>query len=117
MSAPFSSWSAWPSVSFPTMTDARIGERLEMLLVLQWLDEGTSDDGAVRLSVATAAAELDLGPDREGLLALMAALGELEARGTVAVAWPGRPAAQEALVTLAPDLRRDARRLFGRTSS
>ena len=47
-----------------------IAERLEMLLVLQWLDEDRPADGCVVLSIATAAAELDLDDD-EGLLEVM----------------------------------------------
>jgi hypothetical protein len=92
--------------------DETLSERLEMLLVLMWLDDGSPADGAVALSVATAAAELDAGAGREGLLAVMAALGELEERGAVEVAWP-RGHGQEARVSLASPLRRDAERLFG----
>jgi len=91
-----------------------IGERLEMLLVMQWLDEGAHDEGEVALSVATAAVELGLEGDRSGLLAVMAALGDLEDRRQVSVAWPTGASGREARVTLAADLRRDARRLFGR---
>lgn len=90
------------------------GERLEMLLVMRWLDAGAPDDGKVALPVAAAAGELGLGADREGLLALLAALGELEDRRVIEVAWPGGAAAGEARVTLSEGLRRDARRLFGR---
>lgn len=92
-----------------------ISQRLEMLLVMQWLDEGAGDDGAVALSVPTAAAELDLEEGRPGLLAVMAALGELEDRGVIAVAWRAGRGTREAAVTLSADLRRDARRLFGRS--
>jgi len=88
-------------------------QRLEMLLVMQWLDEGAVDGGEVALSVATAASELGL-EGGAGLLAVMAALGDLEDRGVVSVAWPSGAASGEALVTLSPDLRRDARELFGR---
>lgn len=92
--------------------DDGLPERLEMLLVLQWLDEGRPPDGSVALSVVTAAAELDLPPGREGLLAIMAALGDLEERGTVTVAWPGGMG-RDAHVTLAAEVRRDADRMFG----
>lgn len=95
------------------MADGTLGERLEMLLVLQWLDEGTPEDGAVALSVPTAATELGLEPGRSGLLAVMGALGDLESRGVARVEWPG-VAGREARVTLAGPVRRDARRLFGR---
>ena len=37
-----------------------LAKRLEMLLVLQWLDEGRPEDGTVALSVSTAAVELGL---------------------------------------------------------
>jgi hypothetical protein len=90
------------------------GQRLEMLLVMQWLDEGAPEDGAVALSVPTAAAELGLDEGRAGMLAVMAALGDLEDRRLVSVAWPGG-GRSEPIVTLASELRRDARRLFGRT--
>jgi hypothetical protein len=90
------------------------GERLEMLLVMRWLDAGAPDDGVVALPVSAAAGELGLGPDREGLLAVMAALGELEDRRVIEVSWPGGAGAGEAHVTLSEGLRRDARRLFGR---
>jgi hypothetical protein len=92
-----------------------VGARLEMLLVMQWLDEGADDEGAVALSVPTAANELGLEPDRAGLLAVMAALGELEDRRLVTVAWPAGTGGSEAHVTLSAELRKDARRLFGRT--
>ena len=91
-----------------------VRQRLEMLLVMQWLDEGAVDEGEVALSVPTAASELGL-EGRSGLLAVMAALGELEDRRQVSVAWPGGAGSREAVVTLSPELRQDARRLFGRT--
>jgi hypothetical protein len=96
------------------VTDDGVGGRLEMLLVMRWLDEGAADDGEVALSVASVADELGLEPDRNGLLSVMAALGELEDRRLVTVAWPSGTGGSEAHVTLAGDLRRDARRLFGR---
>jgi hypothetical protein len=43
----------------------------------------------------------------------MAALGELESRGLITVAWPQGVGAGEAELTLSDELRRDARRLFG----
>ena len=92
-----------------------VGARLEMLLVMQWLDEGADDEGAVALSIPTAANELGLEPDRTGLLTVMAALGELEDRRLVRVAWPAGTGGSEAHVTLSRELRKDARRLFGRT--
>jgi hypothetical protein len=96
------------------VTDDDVGARLEMLLVMQWLDEGADDEGAVALSVPTAAAELGLEPGRAGLLTVMAALGDLEERRLVRVAWPSGTGGSDAHVTLAGELRRDARRIFGR---
>lgn len=81
---------------------------------MQWLDEGAGEEGEVALSVATAAFELDQEEGRAGLLAVLAALGELEDRRLVSVGWPGGAGRHEAIVTLSDDLRRDARRLFGR---
>lgn len=96
------------------MSESReLSERLEMLLVLQWLDEGAPDDGQIAFSAATAASELEVEEGREGLLELMAALTELEERGVVAVAWPGGRG-MDARLTLAEDLRTDAARQFGR---
>lgn len=97
------------------MSDDGVGERLEMLLVMRWLDEGADEEGEIALSVASAADELGLEPDRSGLLAVMAALGELEDRRLVRVSWPAGTGGSEAHVTLAGELRRDARRLFGRS--
>jgi hypothetical protein len=97
--------------------DAQNAQRLEMLLVLQWLDEGRSAEGDVMLSIATAAAELGLDGD-DGLLALMRALGVLEDEGRVGVQWPGRPFdSGEARVLLSADITRDADLLFGAGSS
>jgi len=93
-----------------------LDKRLEMLLVMQWLDEGAGAEGEIALSVATAACELGLEGGRATLLEMMAALGELEERGAVRVAWPTGVAGGDAVVTLASDLRRDARRLFGRAT-
>ncbi len=93
--------------------DSANAGRLEMLLVLQWLDEGMAVDGDVMLSVPTAAAELGLEGD-DGLLALMSALGVLEDEGRVTVTWPGRPFdSAEARVLLSPEIARDAAQLFG----
>ncbi len=93
--------------------DRATAQRLEMLLVLQWLDEGMAVNGDVMLSVPTAAAELGLEGD-EGLLSLMGALGILEEEGRVQVEWPSRPFdSAEARVLLSPDIARDAEALFG----
>ena len=93
------------------MTDD-LAKRLEMLLVLQWLDEGRPEDGTVALSIATAAAELGLQSERSGILAIMGALGDLEERKLVCVALEG-PVTRNPRVTLALELRQDAARLFG----
>lgn len=92
--------------------DDDLAKRLEMLLVLQWLDEGRPEDGTVALSVRTAASELDQGTERSGLLAIMGALGDLEQRGLVTVAL-GAHVSNDPRVTLAFDLRIDAGRVFG----
>lgn len=97
------------------MADDAIGERLEMLLVARWLEEGADEGGELSLSVAAAAAELGLPTGRRGLLAVMTALGELEDRRLVRVSWPQGPGGSQALIVLAEGLRGDARRLFGRS--
>jgi hypothetical protein len=89
-----------------------LAKRLEMLLVLQWLDEGRSPAGAVRLSVVTAAGELDAGAGRAGVLAVMSALSQLEEHRLVGVELTAA-GPREPLVTLAESLRRDADSLFG----
>lgn len=89
-----------------------LAKRLEMLLVLQWLDEGRPEDGCVALSVRTAAADLGLDADRHGVLRVMAALGDLEDERLVRVRL-GAHTRQDPRVTLAPDLRIDAARMFG----
>ena len=89
-------------------------ERLEMLLVMRWLDQGADDEGDLDVAIAAAAEELGLEADRAGVLAVMSALGALEERGLVRVAWPAGPGGAEGRITLSADLRRDARRLFGR---
>lgn len=94
--------------------DDAIDERLEMLLVARWLEEGADPAGELSLSVRAAAQELGLDDDREGLLAVMGALGALEERGLVGVSWPQGPGGSEALLVLADALRQDAGRLFGR---
>lgn len=88
-------------------------ERLEMLLVARWLEEGASEEGVVAFSVPAVLEEMDLPPERGPMLDVMAALGELEARRAVAVEWAAG-AGRDGRVTLAPHIRRDARRLFGR---
>jgi hypothetical protein len=96
------------------MGDDGVDDRLEMLLVARWLEEGAGEDGEVSVSVGAVAEELGLEADRAGMLAVMSALGELEDRRLVAVSWPLGTGGSEALVRLSSDLRSDARRLFGR---
>ena len=86
-----------------------------MLLVMRWLEEGADGEGEVDIAVATVAEELGLEADRSGILAVMSALGALEERRLATVAWPAGAGGVEGRVTLSADLRRDARRLFGRT--
>lgn len=105
-----------PPESYPAGVTDDLPKRLEMLLVLQWLDEGRPEDGTVALSVSTAAAELGLQNERSGILAIMAALGDLEDRKLVRVALEG-PVTRNPRVTLAAELRQDAARLFGEGGS
>lgn len=89
-----------------------LAERLEMLLVVRWIDQGREPEGGVRLSVTEAVDELGLEDPRRGVIAVMGALGDLEDLGRIRVEWPegtGMPAA----VTLSGDLRREARATFG----
>ena len=88
-----------------------LAQRLEMLLVLQWLDEGRPSDGRVVLSVTTAGVELGVGSERAGVLSILTALGDLEARRVVQVALEG-PVRRDPVITLSDSLRRDAESLF-----
>jgi hypothetical protein len=92
-----------------------LASRLEMLLVLRWLDQGANAHDPVRLALDEVATELSLGEEREVLLELMRALGTLEGRAAISVSWVAEPsAARTAEVHLSQELRTDARRLFGR---
>jgi hypothetical protein len=84
-----------------------------MTLVAHWLEADAPEDGGVTLKVQQAAAEMGLPEERGSILIVLAALGELERRGLVAVEWPGGPTG-DARVTLSSELRRDAGHLFGR---
>lgn len=88
-----------------------LADRLEMLLVVEWLEAGAPPDGGVGFRVAAAAAELGCADGRAGLLEIMGALGELEEAGRLRVEWPPHTGAP-ALVQIAEDLRRDAQRVF-----
>ena len=61
-----------------------------MLLVMRWLDEGADDEGALDVTIGSAADALGLETDRAGILAVMTALGELEDRGAIDVVLAGR---------------------------
>lgn len=90
------------------MPDA-LPDRLEMLLVAEWLEAGTPEEGTVRFHVGTAAEELGLSGDRAGILKVMAALSALEDARRIEIRWgtlPGAPAS----VRLADALQADARR-------
>lgn len=84
-----------------------LSARLQMLLVVRWLDLGSPDTGQVDLPLQETARELGLGEERRVLLELMSALGELEEAGDLTVEWThGRAVAA---VTLSDRLRRDVR--------
>ena len=86
-----------------------LSARLQMLLVVRWLDLGSPETGEVALPLQEVAQELGLGDERRVLLDLMAALGELEESGDLSVEWShGRAVAA---VTLSERLRRDVRLL------
>jgi len=91
-----------------------LSSRLEMFLVLQWLDAGAVAGEPLRLTVGEIVEGLTLEGD-ENVLPIMEGLGELEERGVVGVAWSVQPSAgRVAEVHLSPELRADARTLFGR---
>jgi hypothetical protein len=91
------------------MSQSPLPDRLEMLLVAEWLEAGTPSDGLVHLRVADAARELGCDDDRAGLLEIMGALGALEELRVIEIEWAGAPGSP-AIIRLGPDLRRDARR-------
>ncbi len=84
-------------------------DRLEMLLVAEWLEAGLPDDGTVSFHIAAAAEELGQNGDRAGILAVMGALSALEDARRIEIRWGSRPGAP-ASVQLADALQRDARR-------
>jgi hypothetical protein len=86
-----------------------LSDRLEMLLIAEWLDAGAPDDGTVEFHVAYAAHELGLADDRAGILEIMGALSALEDHRRIEIRWAARPGAP-ATVHLADVLQRDARR-------
>jgi hypothetical protein len=95
------------------VNDDDLPSRLEMLLVLRWLQREGAPDDPITISVSEVAGELDLPDDRDGLMRVMRAMGRLEERGAISVAWP-RGGRGDVQITLAPEVRADARRLFGR---
>jgi len=80
-----------------------------MLLIAEWLDAGTPDDGLIHLRVADAARELGCDDDRSGMLEVMGALGTLEESRSIEIEWAGA-AGSPAVIRLGADLCRDARR-------
>jgi hypothetical protein len=84
-------------------------DRLEMLLVAEWLEAGTPEDGTVSFHIAHAAEELGIAGDRAGILQVMGALSALEDARRIEIRWGARSGAP-ALVHLADVLQRDARR-------
>jgi hypothetical protein len=95
------------------VSDDDLPSRLEMLLVLRWLQREDPPDDPLTVSVAEVAGELGVEDDRDGLMHVMSAMGRLEERGAIGVAWP-RGGRGDVQITLAPEVRADARRLFGR---
>jgi hypothetical protein len=93
------------------MAATPLTDRLEMLLVAQWLEAGAPEDGQVTFQVVAAAEELGCDEGRAGALEIMAALGSLEDSRRIQVEWSANADAS-ALVRLADALRRDARRAF-----
>ena len=93
------------------MTGTPLADRLEMLLVAQWLEAGAPENGNITFQVVAAADELGCAGGRAGVLEIMSALGTLEDAHRLRVEWaPG--AGAPALVRLADSLCRDARRVF-----
>jgi hypothetical protein len=84
-----------------------------MLLVLRWLHREGPADHPLTVSVADVAAELGVEDGRDGLMHVMSAMGRLEERGAISVAWP-RGGRGDVQISLAPEVRADAERLFGR---
>jgi hypothetical protein len=93
------------------MTGTPLVDRLEMLLVAQWLEAGAPEDGNVTFQVMAAAEELGCADGRAGLLEIMSALGALEEARRAQVEWASSAGAP-ALVRLADALCRDALRAF-----
>jgi len=93
------------------MTGTPLTDRLEMLLVAQWLEAGAPEDGNVTFQVLAAAEELGCADGRAGVLEIMSALGTLEDARRLRVEW-APSAGAPALVRLDDALCRDARRAF-----
>jgi hypothetical protein len=100
-------------LSYPQtqMSATPLADRLEMLLVAQWLEAGAPEDGQITFQVVAAAEELGCDAGRTGVLELMAALGALEEDGRIQIEWSASAGAP-ALIQLADALRRDAQRAF-----
>lgn len=102
-----------PRRSLEVVSDDDLPSRLEMLLVLRWLQREGPADEPITISVADVAAELGVDGDRDGLMHVMSAMGRLEERAAISVAWP-RGGRGDVQITLAPEVRADAHHLFGR---
>ncbi len=88
-----------------------LADRLEMLLVAQWLEAGAPEDGNVAFVITDAAVELGCPDGRAGVLEIMGALGRLEEAHRVQVEWSATAGAP-ARVRLAEGLCHDAQRVF-----
>jgi hypothetical protein len=93
------------------MSATPLADRLEMLLIAQWLEAGAPEDGNVTFQVVAAAEELGCDAGRAGVLELMAALGALEEGRRIQIEWSASAGAP-AHIRLADALRRDAQRAF-----
>jgi hypothetical protein len=88
-----------------------LADRLEMLLVAQWLEAGASEDGTVAFTITRAVEELGCTGGRRGLLEVMGALCHLEEAQRVRVEWSAT-AGGPATAHLAEPLRRDTQAAF-----
>ena len=88
-----------------------LADRLEMLLLAQWLEAGAPEDGNVAFVITHAVQELGCTDGRAGVLEIMGALGWLEEAHRLQVEWSATAGAP-ATVQLAAALRRDAQRVF-----
>lgn len=92
--------------------DVARAARLEMLLVVAWIDAGRPDSGELVVELSRLQDEMDLPPDRRGALEVLTALGDLEDAGRATVSWE-KGIAVPPTVTLSPQLLAESRRTFG----